>query len=558
MPIGRNEWRVPLLLIALGSVVRVIYWIIYPPIYKLHAVFTPLDSSTIAYVSDFQSYIAVRMPFYDVFASIFYAPLAGILGIKALSAFSVLISIISVPLLYLSVRRLFDRQVAIYSLILYALYPKIAVLTGQGFPEAASVSFIIVALYMFTKGLPEHNIFWLGGSGVFILFSYLMFVPAVAVGIIFTVWLYVDCMEFETFQWNQLIPSWSFIAYSTPPGVVGVLYLVYGPLTQATGTVTGSWSNMASSIFVNDYGIVERFIRYVSYVYFDFWWHFRGYDKEDGILRILSSLQDFFGDFFIIYAIGWFAITGVCSTIIIYGIYSIINNRSRGHIIVLSWFLVFVLFYTSRNWGWTGVFQTRHVFPIFPAICIIFGIGANNVFERIGMIKNLGDKVDVSIHTIGVILLSFFLIILVVNGAVEGTMVAENHQLSKEQPVTELQGVVDPGETVAVSTRWDYYDVVIYSESTIRPKLLASTPEVAMVLQNWTVLADIEYVLPENLSRSHADYFYAAHCGDWRPYQQQYLDALNKTTAEVISQSTIERPAGQCTVRTIIIELPNR
>lgn len=556
MRLNQDELRIPLLLVILGSIIRIIYWSIYPPIYKLHAVFTPLDGSPIAYASDFQSYIAVRMPFYDILSSVFYLPFAELFGVKALSVFAVVITIVSLPVFYLVVKSLFDSQIATYSLILYALYPKFAVLAGQGFPEAASVAFVIFSLYAFVRGLPERDSLWLGCAGVFALLAYLMFIPAVAVGLLLTVWLYIDDIEIEPKRWQKLVPSRSFVAYATPPGIIGVLYLIYGPFRQATGTVSGSWSNMASSIFVNDYGFTERIIRYVGYIYFDFWWHFRGYDKEDGILRIISSLQDFFGELFIIYAVGWLGITVICSIAICYGLYSFAVDRSRASIVVLSWVLMFAVFYTSRNWGWTGVFQTRHVFPIFPAICIAFGQGVDTITEQLA--TKIQIKPSISIQTIVTILLSLFFIILLINGAVEGTMVAENHQLSKSQPVAELEAITEPNETVAVATRWDYYDVVIYSESTIRPTVVAETSRQVELLKNWTVLADVQQVEPAELSSTHADYFYAAHCGEWRPYQQQYLDGLNKSSAKVVSQSTIERGAGRCTVRTTIIELPDK
>lgn len=558
MVLNQDRLRVPLLLILLGSITRITYWNTYPPIYKLHAVFTPIDGSPLAYASNFQSYIAVRMPFYDIISSVFYLPFAELLGVKALSAFAVIITIISLPIFYLVVKSLFNDGIATYALILYALYPKFAVLSGQGFPEAASVAFVIFSVYAFIRGLPEQDVLWLGCAGVFALLAYLMFIPAVAVGLILTVWLYIDQTELPPKGWQQLVPSRSFVAYTISPGIIGVLYLIYGPFRQATGTVSGSWSNMASSIFVNNYDFTERIVRYVGYIYFDFWWHFRGYDKEDGILRIIGSLQDFFGELFILYAVGWLGITAMCSIAICYGLYSLAVDRSRVSIVVLSWVLVFAVFYTSRNWGWTGVFQTRHVFPIFPALCIAFGQGTDMITERLSKIKNIQQKSPVSIRTIVVVFFTLCFVVLLINGAVEGSIVAENHQLSKSQPVSELETITEPNETVAVATRWDYYDVVIYSESTIRPTLLAPTTRRAELFRNWTVLADVQQVEPVDLSNMHADYFYAAHCGEWRPYQQQYIDALNMANAQVVSQSTVERGAGRCTVRTVIIELPDR
>lgn len=550
--------RLPIALISGGILARLLYWWLYPPIYKLHAVFTPLDSSALAYMSNFQGYMAVRMPFFDVFAAAFYVLFEDLLGVKALSAFTVFVCVASLPVFYLVVANLFDERIATFSLLFYSLYPKFIVLSAQGFPEAASVAFLVFSLYAFTNGLPERSSMWLGIAGIFALLAYLMFIPAVAVGVLIAAWIYIDQVASEKGGWNRFVPDLGFVAYASSPGIVGILYLVYGPLAKSTGVVSGSWSNMASSLFSHNYGLVERIVRYVGYVYFDFWWHFRGYDKEDGILRVFTSLQEFLGPIFPIYVMGWFAITLSCSVLVVYGLSSLFRKRNRRSTFVVSWFLMFVLLYTIRNWGWTGVFQTRHVFTVFPAIAIAFGVGAASVLDMIPPLPRVSVKWDISSRTVVFTFLSLCFLVLLVNGAVEGAMVAENHHLSKEQPVDELQSIVKDGETVAVATRWDYYTVVMYSESSIRPTLVAATPSDVALFKNWTVLADLQHVEPDTPTDINADYFYATHCGDWYPRQEQYIESLNRSDATVVHQRVIDRGPGQCTVRTVVYELPDR
>lgn len=553
-------FQAALALIVAGVVLRIAFWWLYPPIYKLHAVFTPLEMSALVYLSDFESYMAVRMPFYDVLAAAFYVPTAWLFGVKATKIFALVVSAASLPFFYGAVARLFDRRVGLGALVLFALYPKMLVLTGQGFPEAASAGFIAVSLYGLARGRDTASLGWYAIGGGFAMLAYLMFIPSVAYGVLATVYLYLTERDGRPSRLADLVPRPRTWVFSLPPGVMGLAYLRYGPLNDAVGVVTGEWSNMAVPLFdVGTYPLAERVVRYLLYVYFDFWWHFRGYDKEGGILRTVTSLQQFLGDAFYPYAAGWFLLTGLLTVAVLYGIVRLAEKREATATFVLAWLFLYVVLFNVRNSGWTGIFQTRHVFSIFPAVCVAFGAGSVALVDRYGESLSavtgrvLPDRL--AVPDLAAIVTVVVFGILIVNGAAEGVIIAENHRLSKAEPVDELERIAGEDGTVAVATRWDYWDVVLYSEGAVRPVLLAPTAADRALFERWTVLADIRVVDESAVASTRVDYFYAAHCGEYRPRQQRYRTAILAEGVTPVHEQTLERGAGRCTVRVSVLPI---
>lgn len=77
--------RLVSLILVGGVMLRIAAWGILPPIWKLHAVFNPLDLPVTSYVADFRGYKPSRVPFFDVFSAWVYVPFRGVLGFRALT-----------------------------------------------------------------------------------------------------------------------------------------------------------------------------------------------------------------------------------------------------------------------------------------------------------------------------------------------------------------------------------------------------------------------------------------------------------------------------------------
>jgi len=170
-----------------------------------------------------------------------------LLGVKSLTLFSTLLTAVSLPFLYGGVRRLFDREIALYSLVLYAFYPKFIVSAAIGMPESTSVAFLAVALYgvvqtQFDDGGTE----WALLGGFALLCSFLMYVPAVVAAVLLS--LYFPGVEFarhrrgaSTVQSLQrLVSSTDWVAVVGPSLVGDVIHLIWGPIGNHLNTGMGS------------------------------------------------------------------------------------------------------------------------------------------------------------------------------------------------------------------------------------------------------------------------------------------------------------------------------
>jgi fatty acid desaturase len=505
---GRETPNLVLMVVVLAVLLRVVAWLVLPPIWKLHAVFNPLEMPFIEYVSNFESYKPSRMAFFDVLSAAVYIPVRDLLGYRGLTLFTLLISCCAVPAFYSAARRLLGERVALYGLILFALYPKQLFLVGRGLPESVSVACIMLSLYWLSKGLDHGTLYSYGVAGIFALLAYLMFVPAVLVGIGVTTFLYVRSVVDE----GRYIPSRESVVYATPSAIVGVLYLLFGPVQ--TLLETGGINKVSLFVTPESYGVMEKTLRYLGYTFFDFWWHTRGFDQEAGIQPTIRSLIDFFGPIAPLYVLGWAAVTGVLTVAVFAGVWKLLWNQRLVGIMIVGMLVIYVGLFNYRNIGWAGAFQTRHVFPLFPFLCLAFGVGAALLSDRtqsslVGRgLRRRAPMADNSVTQSAVVtaILVMLLLGLVINGGVQGAVRAEKIAEERQEPIKRLDTFVEDNESVGVVRNRAYHDVLIYTDGKIRPVLLydGTPPEGKFT----TRLAEYRDINTDQLHSFGVDYLY--------------------------------------------------
>lgn len=526
--------------IALAILLRVLAWWVLPPIWKLHAVFNPVEMPVIEYVSDFESYKPSRMPFFDVFSAGVYVPVRDLLGYRGLTLFTLLSSCFAVPAFYAAACRLLGRRVAIYGLVLFAFYPKQLFLVGRGLPESVSVACIVFSLYWLSKGLEDGILRSYGVAGFFALLGYLMFVPAVLVGIGVTAFLYVRSIIRRD---GRYLPSPESVVYAAPSAVVGVLYLLFGPVQSLLET--GGINKVSLFVTPESYGVAEKAFRYLGYTFFDFWWHTRGFDQEVGIQPTIRSIVDFFGPIAPLYVLGWVAVTGVLTVAVFAGVWRLLRNQQPVGTMIVGVLVIYVGVFNYRNIGWAGAFQTRHVFALFPFLCLVFGAGVAVLSDRVQTILvGRGPRRyvpacrdSVTHSTVVAAILVVLLLGLVINGGVQGTVRAEKIAEERQEPIEQLNTVVGEDESVGVVRNRAYHDVLIYTNGEVRPTLLynGTPPEGKFT----TRLAEYRQVNTDRLRSFGVDYLYL---------RAQYA-YLNRTLYRVdVDSAFVERITAQGTV----------
>jgi hypothetical protein len=228
--INDTHKRLVIAVISIGIILRLIFWGIHPPNWRLHAVFTLFDTSIFDYVKDFEGYKPGRLPFFSVLSAFVYLPLRPLVGAKALSGLAVISSIGSLPLFYGAARRLFNRDVALYGLVLFAVHPQTLVLASEGYPEIAGTAFAVASIYAVTRGTESGGVRWYLYGGIAGTLSYLLFLPGVAFAIVTNVYVYLS--NSGTTRLRGLFPGWPSTLYAVVPGIVGVAYLRFGPASE--------------------------------------------------------------------------------------------------------------------------------------------------------------------------------------------------------------------------------------------------------------------------------------------------------------------------------------
>lgn len=513
------------------------------------------------YLGNFQGYKAIRSPFYDLFSAIFYLPTAPFLGVRATTIFSLLVGCVSVPALFILVNRSYGEYPAILSTLLYAFYPKLLVLTGQGYPEAVSTGIVILTVLSMTKA--SGKLHGTVTGGILATLAYLIYIPAV----VFGVWTGVYLVSWRV---RQIILSGRIIQrefrdvlkFGVIPIATGFLYLLFGPVTRVIANSSGQGGNAAKPLFIHpeSYGLGEKVIRYLLYNYFDFWWHLRGFDKEFHVLRAIDKVQSFLGPGSDVFLLGWVGLTTILSILILIGTWKMITRRGHNDQFYLGWITVYVIVDTFMNLGWVGAFQFRHIFPVFPAICVAFGIGGSVVMNgRLGQMfsrhtplnnfKFRNKRLDIFQITVILLLLS-----LVAVGFVNGYFAAENNRHSMKEPTDRMLNEIDPSDTVVVTNDANYQWTVLYSEGQVWPLIWVGTNEQLKSAKSRTVIADIRIVEPENLPNREIDYIYMLQpCGDLSAHQLKIRQTILDRGGREIFRLSEER-GSKCDVTASLID----
>ncbi|QZP37088.1 glycosyltransferase family 39 protein [Halobaculum magnesiiphilum] len=511
--------------------------------------------SVVKYVADFEGYYPLRMPFFDVLSAAAYPVFQPFIGIKAIAVFNVLISCVSLIIFVRVCQRIFSSQISIIGAVaFYAFYPKIIVMSGRGLAEVASVAFVVIGVWLFLRAEASGQLISYLLSGIAFTLAYLMFIPAVVVGILFSIFAAWRVFIYKRYFKKGMIQVTTFII---PPFLTGISYLVFGPIREVIGLFSSEQgSYFAYPLFINNYGPIERLARYTAYSYFDFWWHLRGFDTEQNILSTIDMLLSFTGPLGPIYLVGYFGITIILSALIILGIRNLKGSSSinglRG--LVLLWLGTYFILYNLKNLGWIGVFQTRQIFPIFPAICIVFGSGLAAITgSRIG---EGASKILSSIDTrqaVTVCVLVLF-IPLLINAGIHGVFLTDNFKEGKVQPANALIDSTDPNNDIVV-LRWkNYNELFLYSAGEVRSEILVPTESEKKRVAYFTGEASVRVVSPAAISNGSVDYLYVARsCGAFSGLTNEYINAA-KSSGRVIYNSTGSQ-SNKCDTSAMIVEL---
>lgn len=538
--------------VLFGISLRIVFWKTLYPVWKLFATFLVFRIKLVEYLGNFQSYKPSRSPFYDAFSAIFYVPTAPVLDIRAITVFALVVSCFSVIGFYIATRRLFDRQVALSATLLYSLYPKLLVLVGMGYPEAVSVGILIILMVALTDKDGELHGSIL--SGIAATVAYLLYIPAVVAGVWTGVVILVARIRLARVTGNVSASLREVALYGIVPTGVGLLYLVYGPVRQLLRTASGEWGNASSSLFINPsaYGFGEKLVRYLLYLYFDFWWHLPGFDKENGPLNTLRTLRAFFDWLFVPFLIGWTLLTLILSVLVFVGLIRFVRRRDLVDLYVLGWIGLYSFAFHYRNLGWIGAFQTRQILPLLPAICLAFGVGARDVRLMLQKYSVAGIDRRYSIDMTSVIhaIITIVLVLIVVLAFANVHLSSQNDHLSKEKPIKEVVELVGPDDAITVTSFKHYTWTVLYSEGRLWPSIWLPDREAYNIAANRTVNAEMRVVSASQVRSGtvRTDWLYVvSECGELTTYQRRLVDAALSTGGILQINRTLSR-GSRCTI----------
>lgn len=530
-------------IIVVGIFARLLIWSIYPPSWKAHAHLYPMHVGFVQYASDFTSYVPGRLPFVNILSYVFFELTEPLLGVRGLATFTVLVSIVSLPFFYEGVRRLFEARAATFGLLLYALYPKLIVMAGRGMAEAATTAFIVFTLYAIARSFETDTLYWYFIAGLMATMAYLMYLSTILFAVMLSIVIYlwqVKSTDGGGWWWVPDSRSW---AYNVTPGIVGVLYLIYGPVRELPVFVETSY------LFQSGYGPVESVVRYVSYMFFDFWWHTRGFDTESGVSATIHNLEAALGTLWPLYLIGWGAMTVLLSVVLFFGVAQLVREKSGPSSFVLLWLATYASVKLYENLGWQGYFQTRHFIGIFPALAIAFGIGLASLSCDLSWVSDRQSS-TLNPDTIVASVVGLFLIVLLLNASINGVMKPDER--IDRATIDELQKQAQSDDVVAVTSYTDYTKVLIYSRGQIVPDILLLPG--ATIPHDQRPLGAVINIEPEAIGDTEVDYIEAqVSCHPLRPPTIAFLDAA-KENGQVTFEQSIHGP-GDCESLGIIVKL---
>lgn len=551
------------IIVFFGVSLRIVFWATLFPIWKHFGTFLIFKLPLLQYLGDFQGYKPSRSPFYDLFSAVLYLPTNSILGIRAVTIFSLLVSVLAVPAMFIVARRLFNHEVAVFATIFYALYPKLLVLTGRGFPEAAATGIVVLSLLALTdsSGAIRGTV----SAGVSVTFAYLTYIPAVLFGI-YTGLFFIG----RPLLPNNLPPvnigkkAKNTVAFITIPFATGLLYLFFGPVRKLISEASGNFGSATQSLFTDPsaYSTTEKVIRYIGYHFFDFWWHMRGFDKERHIITTTQKIGEFFGDWSTMFFFGWGVVSVALSIPIIIGFSSMLRSRTEPSIYVAGIIILYVIVDTYRNMGWQGGFQFRHILMVFPFLCLCFGVGASQIQkyaisgeEKLSMSLKINQLPFETVQSILQLLSIIAFAVLVTVAFVNIQYTSQNNQLSMIEPTQKLTDEVDSETQIAVTTKGNYFRTFLYSRGNIVPTIWVENESQMETVVSHTVIADIRVVSPVTASNVSEDYlFITEQCGTFSKRQHQLIDATINTGGSQVFNKTIT-PKNRCNIQYTLIKL---
>ena len=490
------------------------------------------------------------MPFFDIASAALFVPFEGLLGINALTLFSLLISCVGLVGFNLGSRRLFSDRVALFATIMFAFYPKLVVISARGMPEAAAVGLLGLMIASIGKGTDTDSTRQYVYAGIWAVSAYLMYMPAVLAGIVTTSYLYLRKVQKCTRPIRSLVPDLQIVSFAMPSFVIGISYLWYGPIATALSATSGSTIGFGTrELFVGSYGPIERVLRYVGYSIIDFWWHQRGWDAEIHIFNRISMVADFLDPVFFPAAIIWIGTALLLTGLTVTGIGLLLQRRSLVGYWIVIWVGVFVILYNIKNIGWTGAFMTRQV-AMLPAICFCFGVGAAFVTEKSDILKNYFPEyrrsINISKQSLIAVLIGGMLLGLLTVGGIHSSFTAED-AAATENEVKNLQKTVGSDADIAVIGSYTYYRTVLYSHGDLRPTIILD-PDSKNDILYFTEAADTRFVDAGSAKGIKQDYvFIVQKCEDFTDREKSFIEVM-EVVYEHHNQST------GCDTRSVLLK----
>ena len=434
----------------------------------------------------------------------------------------------------------------------------------QGLPEAASASIIVLSLYILT----DHSGSLRGSlsAGLSVTVAYLVYIPAVLYAVYTWFALVVSEIDLSSKKVEYIGSPVSVLAYTIIPGIVGVVYLIFGPVRYAIKSAGGEAGSAVYPLFITpeSYTTAEKIVRYISYYYFDFWWFVRGFDKEKNILATIKPLIDNRP----VFLACWIGATFILTIIIFTGLLKLIKRRDKIDNYIIGWVVIYFIVDTYMNLGWVGGFQFRHFFPVFPAIAFVFGVGAKQVAEllchkmksfdglnHVNMPLKIGMKRGLQI----VLLLSF--IFMISATTVGGLSTGSYTKVSDIDPVTKLTNEVSTDDKIAVTSSHAYRLTYLFSEGKVKPTVLISKRTASERLSSnstklvpRTVTANATIISPQNISRIDADYLFVLPRCEYTVREQQLIQTSLSNGGTIVYNMT-KKQGSRCDTRSILIRI---
>jgi len=284
---------------------------------------------------------------WPAFLSVFFAPFnsANFMDYMHLQrVLTVMLSVITVVIVYLLCSRFFERRIAAVCSMLFALDPKIIINSTLGITEPLFILLGTLALFLFLSERKRMIYASFVITGLFTLVRYEGFLLVVPLLVMF----------FVRFRKEKKVILQCLIALS-------FFAITILPMSYIRAETTGS-DGVLSHVYAG-----PQYYQHVSQ------------NSDEPADRIIANLV-ITGIANMIKYVGWSTIP-VFLCFIPFGVYVILKERNFKNYTLIICFIVFLLpaFYAySRN-----LQETRYLFIIYPIFCVVAGFTMKLLFERI-------------------------------------------------------------------------------------------------------------------------------------------------------------------------------